>query len=46
MTTEIERDVEPREFVCERCSRECDDRSYQPLCPDCWHEVEGGAEDA
>ena len=21
------------EFTCERCGEECDDPSYQPLCP-------------
>lgn len=31
------------EFVCERCGEECDDTSYQPLCPDCWHETEDDA---
>ncbi len=28
------------EFTCERCGEECDDPSYQPLCPDCHWEVE------
>lgn len=29
------------EFICERCGQECDDTSYQPLCPDCYWDVEG-----
>ena len=32
-----EHDDDP--FVCERCDEETDDVSYQPLCPDCYHET-------
>lgn len=25
-------------FICEKCGREEEDHSYEPLCLDCYHE--------
>lgn len=34
------------EFICERCGEECDDTSYQPLCPDCYHDTHQDEQEA
>ena len=26
------------EFMCEVCGEDCDDTSYEPVCPDCYWE--------